>query len=194
MGATHDWQADYAEYLSNLDKMRAERKAQNKAKSEKRAAAKAQEYQAQLDDAYSRPYDFLNVKRVEDLPNEVWRDVVGFEGFLKVSNLGRVKRTISAKYDYKILNYSPECLYKVRFTKRGRAYVLTHRRKLREFKKHWLAKLVAEAFIKRPPYKNRVIHLNHDIGDCRAENLAWVTDDERCAFWGQNPPKRKSKR
>ena len=28
---------------------------------------------------------------LEDLPNEEWRDVVGYEGLYQVSNLGRVK-------------------------------------------------------------------------------------------------------
>lgn len=28
---------------------------------------------------------------LEDLPNEFWRDVVGYEGIYQVSNLGRVK-------------------------------------------------------------------------------------------------------
>ena len=28
---------------------------------------------------------------LEDLPNEVWKDVVGYEGLYQVSNLGRVK-------------------------------------------------------------------------------------------------------
>lgn len=28
---------------------------------------------------------------LEDLPNEEWRDVVGYEGLYQVSNMGRVK-------------------------------------------------------------------------------------------------------
>ena len=29
--------------------------------------------------------------KIEDLPHEIWRDVVGYEGLYMVSNLGRVK-------------------------------------------------------------------------------------------------------
>ena len=28
---------------------------------------------------------------LEDLPNEIWKDVVGYEGLYQVSNLGRIK-------------------------------------------------------------------------------------------------------
>lgn len=34
---------------------------------------------------------------LEDLPGEVWRDVVGYEGLYQVSNLGRVKSLLSNK-------------------------------------------------------------------------------------------------
>ena len=34
---------------------------------------------------------------VESLPNEEWRDIVGYEGLYQISNMGRVKRLLSIK-------------------------------------------------------------------------------------------------
>ena len=30
-------------------------------------------------------------KQIEDLPNEKWKDVIGYDGFYEISNLGRIK-------------------------------------------------------------------------------------------------------
>ena len=34
---------------------------------------------------------------LEDLPNEEWRDVVGYEGLYQVSNMGRIKSLNTSK-------------------------------------------------------------------------------------------------
>lgn len=41
---------------------------------------------------------------LEDLPNEIWKDVVGYEGLYQVSNLGRVK-SLDRYAEYPNLKY-----------------------------------------------------------------------------------------
>ena len=44
-----------------------------------------------------------SIHSVVDLPNEIWRDIVGYEGLYQVSNLGRVK-SVARQVAYKIPN------------------------------------------------------------------------------------------
>jgi hypothetical protein len=34
---------------------------------------------------------FWKNKQIEDLPNEIWKDVIGYDGYYEISNLGRIK-------------------------------------------------------------------------------------------------------
>lgn len=95
---------------------------------------------------------------------ELFRDVVGFEGLYKVSNLGRVK---SLKFNKeKILN-----LYK---GTKGHINV-----KLYKDKKQYtieVHKLVSMAFLNHKPKKGLVIdHINEDKTDNRLKNLQIIT-------------------
>lgn len=108
---------------------------------------------------------------------EIWRDIKGYEGKYKVSNLGRVKsvrrfersgsgfKEIKAKIlalvvdkkGYKRIGLSDN-IYK-------------HSTKLVHF-------LVAQAFIPNPENKPCIDHINTNPSDNRVENLRWVTPKE----------------
>lgn len=96
--------------------------------------------------------------------NEVWRDVVGYEGYYIVSNIGNVKRVGSAvnmKYHKSPNGYLKVCLC-VSGTKKN---LILHR-------------MVAKAFLANPENKSDVNHINAIKIDNRLENLEWVTSKE----------------
>ena len=102
----------------------------------------------------------------KDLPNEIWRDVIGYESIYQVSNLGRIKsfhrrhvKLLNLETD---LNGYTRCgLYKDGKTK----HVFVH-------------VLVAQAFIPNPEGKKQVNHISGDKADNRVENLEWLTPSE----------------
>ena len=119
---------------------------------------------------------------LENLPNEEWRDVKGFEGLYQVSNYGRVKRlsrTIKAYILYqenatlkqKIIkpSYNHEKYLKVVLTRNNKKYNKTVHR------------LVAEVFIPNPENKpdvNHIIPVTKDKCINRVDNLEWCTKSE----------------
>lgn len=92
---------------------------------------------------------------------EVWKDVVGYEGLYKVSNVGRVK---SLKKDM-ILNVKPHYW----------GYIIVCLTKDKEEKSKRVHRLVAEAFIQNPNNYPYINHINCIKTDNRVENLEWCT-------------------
>ena len=98
---------------------------------------------------------------------EIWRDVVGFEGVYKVSSLGNVARVRNGSL--RQLKKCPaggkhNCDY---------LYVsLTHRDKVRFSSVH---RLVAEAFIPNPEGLPQVNHKDEDKFNNCVDNLEWCT-------------------
>lgn len=94
---------------------------------------------------------------------EVWKDVVGYEGFYQVSNLGRVRNT---KNKYILSQYIANNGYmSLRFgkcDKTKKMLMLVHR-------------LVAEAFVPNPNNFLCVGHIDENrLNNC-ANNLKWCT-------------------
>lgn len=104
--------------------------------------------------------------------NEEWRDVVGYEGYYQVSNLGRVKsleRIDSNKHLVKerILKQSMRGKYlKVELSRSGSPAIFSVHR------------LVAKAFSENKENKPVVNHINEDKLNNNADNLEWVTYKE----------------
>lgn len=99
---------------------------------------------------------------------EEWRDIKGFEGLYKVSNLGRVKNSRNRILKFYKINSGYYCL-KLVHEDGKRESSLVHR-------------LVIETFNPCPvtDKKMTVNHINHDKTDNRLENLEWMTYQENC--------------
>jgi len=111
----------------------------------------------------------------EELANEEWRPVVGWEGYYEVSSLGRVKRlerTIQKPGGgTKILR---ERLVATKPNKVGFVETVLSAGSRRSSKK--VHHLVATAFIPNKANYRFVAHLNGIGHDNRSNNLAWVKD------------------
>ena len=101
-----------------------------------------------------------------DLPGEEWRDVVGYEGFYQISNLGRVKSFYSG--DVRIIKPA----------KRSDEYLSVGLYKDRYSVTHYVHVLVAGAFLPNPEGKPQINHIDGDKTNNRVENLKWVTGSE----------------
>lgn len=97
---------------------------------------------------------------------EIWKNIIGYEGRYMISSFGRVKSILCNKE--KILSlkdirgYKNTCLWS---KEKNRKTIQVHR-------------LVAIHFIPNPLNKPQVNHINHIKDDNRIENLEWVTNSE----------------
>lgn len=93
--------------------------------------------------------------------NEIWKDVVGYEGLYKVSNLGNV-------YSYYMNRQKKQSIrkdgYKFVVLKRNgkQKYMMVHR-------------LVAEAFIPNPDNLPMINHKDENPSNNNVDNLEWCT-------------------
>lgn len=96
--------------------------------------------------------------------DEIWKDVIGFEGLYKVSNLGRVLRTDSGK------------IREVTVLDSG--YLHLHLYKGNQYFGRYLHRLVLEAFKGPCPPGEEGRHLDDDKTNCYLDNLEWGTSTQ----------------
>ena len=100
------------------------------------------------------------------LPDEEWRDVVGYEGLYQVSNRNRMKS----------LHYGVEKLHMLYPNKNG--YLTVGMNKDGKKKNFIFHVLVAQAFVPNPDGKPEVNHIDGNKQNNRPENLEWATRRE----------------
>lgn len=102
---------------------------------------------------------------------EVWKDIVGYEGLYQVSNIGRVKSLDHyASNGVKIILYSGRVLKQ---TKNKNGYYSVMFSKNSETKRKYVHRLVAEAFIENPNNLNEVNHKDESRTNNCVDNLEW---------------------
>ena len=105
--------------------------------------------------------------------NEEWRDVVGFEGLYKISNLGVVKSVQRLSLQNHIIY---EKIIKPHPNNSGYLDVSLYKDGKRIHKK--IHRMVAEAFIPNPNNLPEVDHIDADKNNNCVDNLHWVTHSE----------------
>lgn len=116
---------------------------------------------------------------------EIWKPVVGYEGYYEVSSFGNI-RSIDREVLYSNgikHHYNGKILTKMNI--RGYDRVILSRDN--KFKHPQIHRLVAQAFIPNPKNLPQVNHKNEDKGDNRVDNLEWCTSE-----YNINYGKRKS--
>lgn len=114
----------------------------------------------------------------EELRNEEWRDVVGYEGIYSVSNLGRLRRDaggVGAKAG-RILRTSPD----------SRGYLSTMLYLKGKGKSRAVHKLVAMAFLGECPEGFQVNHKEQPKTNNRVSNLEYLTQMENMQHAKEN--------
>lgn len=106
----------------------------------------------------------IDNKPILDLPGEIWKDIVGYEGLYKISNLGRVKRLADKNIsEFLVLPFIKQGYYNVRLRKN-------------KIQKHKLLhRLIASAFISNPNNLPYVNHKDENKLNNSIDNLEWCT-------------------
>ena len=102
----------------------------------------------------------------EDVPEEEWRDVLGFEELYQVSNLGNV-RTVK-RGEATVMSQKEH----------WNGYLSVHLRNKGVERRASVHRLVAEAFIPNPDGLRDVNHKNGIKTDNRVENLEWLSHSD----------------
>lgn len=97
---------------------------------------------------------------------EIWKEIVGFEGLYWVSNFGRIKskrkirKICTSKCGYSVVNLSNS----------------------KTFKKFYIHRLVASAFINNPNNYNEINHKDENKTNNSVENLEWCDRNYNCTY------------
>jgi len=102
---------------------------------------------------------------------EIWKDIIEYEGLYQISNLGRVKRL---RFTNGRLDFEKERILKP-YKDGGKNYFIIRLSKNGKSKLYQVHRLVAQAFIPNPDDLPIVNHKDENKENNRANNLEWCT-------------------
>lgn len=107
---------------------------------------------------------------------EIWKDVVGYEGLYQVSNFGRVK-SLARKINHgRYIEDRGDVIMTLFLNRQGYFTVILS--KNGEKKQHRVHQMVARAFIPNFDNKEMINHIDCNTQNNRVENLEWCTNSE----------------
>jgi hypothetical protein len=122
---------------------------------------------------------------LEDLENEIWKDIDYYDNLYKVSNLGRIKsinkiKNSPKKFEYYFSNTYPDKIIKQRKNKNGQVIVTLSKDGFKSTK--LVSRIVAKAFIDNPEKLSDVDHIieNGDKTNNSVSNLQWMSPTSNC--------------
>ena len=111
---------------------------------------------------------------LNDLPNEIWLSIEGYEGLYEVSNMGRVK-SLRDRYG----NPREKILSQV---DNGNDYLIVNLWKNGKMKHYLVHRLVATSFIQNPNGYRCVNHKDENKTNNCVDNLEWCTQKYNCNY------------
>lgn len=114
--------------------------------------------------------------------NEVWKDIIGYEGYYQVSNMGRIKSLARNIYNKKgnFQRFKKETIKALKVNTDGyHAITLSVNCNDKTIGVH---RLVAQAFIPNPENLLEVNHLDCNRKNNNVENLEWCTHQENIDY------------
>lgn len=115
------------------------------------------------------------------MENEIWRDIVGFEGRYQVSNWGNVK-----SLNYRNRGFSKNLTPKTN----NRGYLWVELIKYKKRKCFLIHRLVAQAFVDNPNGFEFVNHKDEKPSNCNANNLEWCNRSYNAKYSINRHPER----
>lgn len=127
------------------------------------------------------------IQRHEDGSIERWRDVFGYEGYYRVSDLGRIKSLDRmVKHPRGVQMLRKGVMLKVHRKSKKSIYAVVSLNKKSVNHCRTLHRVVAETFIPNPDNKPEINHKNGNKKDNRSGNLEWATRSENTIHAFQN--------
>lgn len=143
-------------------------------------------------DKFTNGAEYNNQFTQEELNNEIWKDVIGYEGLYKVSSLGRVKsldKIVTHKDGRKQL-YKGKLLSPY---KSADGYLQVCLCKDNKVKKMYVHRVVSQSFSPNPDNLPHVNHKDEVVTNNRVSNLKWCTSKYNCNYGTRNSKIAKSR-